>query len=102
MSIDKKRSRVEELRRELERAEKDLNRSESLRRQEPGPGTKLFITAQFPGSDKVYEYLAIRPVEATRPGGENWYITGRTGKHSWDQVLNRIERADIEIYHMFF
>lgn len=101
MSLEKKRSRVEELRRELEQAERDLNRSETLRRAEPGPGTKLYITAQFPGSDRVYEYLAIRP-EGTRPGTDSWYITGRSGKSTWDQLLSRIERADIEIFHMFF
>ena len=43
----------------------------------------------------MYEYLAIR----IPAGGESsWYITGRAGVHTWDEIMSRIERAEINIH----
>lgn len=95
MSLQKKQTYVEELRRELAEAEQELAAAKRLRMVEPAPGSKVFITAKFPGSSKVYEYLAKRVPE----GGEHsWYITGRAGSQTWDEIMSRIERAEINIH----
>lgn len=97
MSLDKKKQAVEELRRQLAVAEENLARAEQVRLDEPGPGSKVYITAKFPGESKVYEYLALR-TDNPRNGGANWYCTGRAGKITWDELLVRIERADYRIH----
>lgn len=95
MSLQKKQTYVEDLRRQLDEAEQELAAAKRLRMIEPAPGSKVYITAQFPGSPKVYEYLAIR----IPAGGESsWYITGRAGVHTWDEIMSRIERAEINVH----
>ena len=100
MSVQKKKDRVEDLRRQLAAAEEDLTRAVRNREAEPGPGSTVYVTAQFPGSDKVYEYLALRPEGAV--GMKRWYITGQAGAQDWNDFMNRIGRAKVEIYQMFF
>jgi len=109
MSLQKKQSRVdslrqrlaetEDLRRQLEAAERELAAAQRLRLSEPAPGSKVYITARYPGSSKVYEYLAIRIPEG---GNQSWYITGREGVQTWDQIMSRIERADINVQTISF
>lgn len=101
MSITSKETRVQDLRRQLEEAERDLEKAQNVRAQEPGPGAKVYITARFPNSSKVYEYLAIRG-DVTDFQGEHWYITGREGKQTWDRILSRIDRADYTVRTMTF
>ena len=100
MSLRKKQEQVAELRRQLEAAEKDLSAAKRIRAADPGPGAMVFITAQFPGSDKVYEYMAINTSIIALPGGRVWYVTGRAGKQTWDEILSRIERAVYEVYRL--
>lgn len=102
MSIEKKKHRVEFLRRQLEEATEELERDQRVLDQEPGPGSKVIITAIYPGSSKKYEFLALRPAENTRDGGMSWYVTGRAGSHTWTDILNRIQRADYTVNVMKF
>lgn len=100
MSLQKKQTYVEDLRRQLAEAEQELAAAKRLRVVEPAPGSKVHITAQFPGSSKVYEYLAIRVPEG---GEKSWYVTGRAGAQSWDQIMSRIEHAkNIDIQRITF
>lgn len=99
MSLQKKKSRVQELREQLAEAEEDLLAAQRVREVEPLPGSKVYITARFPGSSKVYEYLAVRTKDRDL---RSWYITGRAGAQTWDEIMDRIDRADIEIRKVAF
>ena len=100
MSLNSKQSRVEELRRALRDAEADLAVARRAREAEPGPGSRVRILATFPSSPKQYEYLALRTGTAT--SGSHWYITGRYGTQTWDDIISIVDRADYEIQHLQF
>ena len=103
MSLQKNQERLEAARAALRTAEEEVARAQRahdravrLREDEPAPGSKLYITAVFPGGTEPYEYFAIR-TPRTAPDGKHWYITGREGKVTWDEIVRRIERARYEI-----
>ena len=83
---------------EVARAQRAHARAVKLRQEEPGPNSKVYITAVFPGGDPndPYEYFALRGPR-TAPDGKHWYVTGREGKVTWDELVRRIERARYEI-----
>jgi|SRR6478752_1446217 len=106
MSLQKNEERLEAARAALRAAEEEVARAQrahdravKLRQEEPAPGAKLYITAVFPGGDAndPYEYFAIRSPRQSADG-KDWYITGREGRVTWDEILRRIERARIEIF----
>lgn len=103
MSITSKSSRVEELRRQLAAAEQDLARAKRAREDEPPVGAKILIRAVFPSNpSKVYEYLAMHVSPSTRTDLASWYVTGRQGKVTWDDIISLVDRADYEITELAF
>ena len=93
MSLTTKRNRVREAEQALANARRELAEAEQQRRQQmPKPGEDFLIEATFPGGRR-YHYLGMRT-----PQGD-FYVTGREGKLTWDEVLHRIEgRATYEVY----
>lgn len=74
--------------------------AESARRwymdQEPESGSMVKITATF-SDDRTYEYLAYRPA-----GLLHWYVTGRAGTVTWEEIFHRMKTADISIEKLKF
>lgn len=108
MSIETKQRAAEAAQAELtaaiekaRRASADLKRAQDARTAEPLPGSKLLITAKFPGTVQTYTYLALR-TDSPRSEGANWYITGQKGKITWDDVLRLVERGEYTIRYMSF
>ncbi len=102
MSLTKKQQAVRDAEKALRDAQAELALSLRTRQAEPGPDSKVRITAVFPRSTKVYEYLALRADGVQRADGANWYITGQEGRVTWDQIIDRVERADYQVQHLFF
>lgn len=74
--------------------------AESARRwymgQEPKAGSMIKITATF-SNDRTYEYLAYRPDSSS-----HWYLTGRAGQLTWEEIFHRMKAADIAIERLNF
>lgn len=66
--------------------------------QEPDAGSMVKITATFPGM-RTYEYLAYRP--ATEDS-LYWYVTGRAGQLTWEEIFHRMKAAEISIEKLKF
>lgn len=94
MSITTKEQTVRDLEDQLAAARADLDKARSTRTNQPEPGSKVLITATFPSSDKVYEYLALRKDE---PGDRSWYVTGQQGAKTWDEVIRLVDRAEYTV-----
>lgn len=112
-SISSTRKRAAELMAQRDSLTADLDRqiAEALaaeraltqKLREPAPGSKVLIEARFPGDrTKVYEYLAMR-IDNPRVNGANWYVTGRSGKVTWDDITDLVKHAAaVEVYDLDF
>lgn len=103
MSIEKKRAAVaaaeaaaEMAAEHLEAVRAELRSAESVRRQEPAPGSEIRILVRFAPGEREYVYLALR-ASNPREFGANWYVTGQKGKVTWDHLLALVERGTYRI-----
>jgi len=109
MSIETKEEKLRNLRDQqasiasaIRKAEQDLQLAKKARESEPPEGTKILITVKFPGSTTEYEYLGLRTAPDKDNPDARWYITGRSGKLTWDYVLRLIERGDYKVHYLTF
>ena len=66
---------------------------------EPEAGSVVQITTVFPGRviGGHYTYIAYRP-----SGSDDWYLTGRSGRLTWEDIFYRMKAADITIEKLRF
>ncbi len=92
--VEQARENIDRLQAELSYAQQVLRRAEEeAKPKEPAAGSWVRILATFPGGRKTYTYLALRVPESPART-DSWYVTGKAGKYTWEDVLRLVRHAE--------